>query len=190
MGLSIGQIPGNLNGLARSAPLNRGGLRVDGPRLIGGRDRDNRPVGANFFRRGEAEPIRAGFGRNTITAPGAAVLVLGQTIRSARSIVPTVQELRERLRENFENSPIVGNAREANEFQRDPGLRPIQTRRLDPAAQARNFVNAIDEAAGITQARLRGEEPETTEPRASIRINGNDFQFTQAANEQRLNVFA
>jgi hypothetical protein len=44
------------------------------------------------------EPVRAGFGKNTLSPPAAALITLGANLERAREVVPTFEELRAELR--------------------------------------------------------------------------------------------
>lgn len=100
---------------------------------------DEPRAGAALLDREPPRDLRAGFGKDTITPPGAAVSALGQGLRTARQVVPQLvemaQEQRQRRAEEGRADQEAGTAR-----------RPEQ-RRLEAAPQAANFVNGLGGAA-------------------------------------------
>ena len=127
----------------------------------------------------DAEPLRVGFGQGTVSGPTAAVTALDKGMNGARELMRKAEELRQRQRDRRE----VNEARSA-EFRR------VERRRLDPAAQGRNFINSLNEAAGVAAARLSGEEPESTEQTPTITINGQTIAYRQPASGITLDVRA
>jgi len=104
--------------------------------------------------------------------------------RQARDVIPSIQETRARVRER------VSEVRKA-QTDRATQLREAARNRPNPALQARRFVQTLNDVSATTAARLNNEEPPESEPRASIRIGGETYPYTQVnAPRQALDVFA
>ncbi len=184
MGLRIGDIPSRLGSLTPSA-------RTEPPKIVKAELRPLRAVNRDearpnlFFDREKPEIVRAGFGEGTVSTPTAAIHALRGGLRSARRAVPSVEQTREQLRERLAEQREEGALRA--EARREH-LRRVEFRRPDPAAQARNFINQVDRAAGAALARANEEPPEPAANAARIQINGEAFDFTRRNEEPLFDV--
>lgn len=172
MGAEIGLIPGFLASNPSSQAVR--------PALFGQED-DPRDLGP-FFRRERREPPRVGFGEGTVSTPGAAIEALGRGLRAARQIVPSAEETRNDLRQSLESRRAALAERAQARPEDEGGVAgniPFTERRIvrrvpEPSAQARHFVNRLNETAGAVQARLGGEATEApTGP--SFEVGGQTF---------------
>lgn len=114
----------------------------------------------------ERNPVRAGFGENTLSPLGAALETLDTNLEVAEEIVPTVQELREQSRVNQaqlrEDNPTFRSGENTGELRRRESVRPEP----DPAVQ--NFVQDVGaveerstpEAVGLSTAANAPETPQ------------------------------
>jgi len=158
-----------------------------------------RLFGANRDEQGQSAPFnrpqvdvpRAGFGDGTVSVPAAAFGTLRNGLRQARSIVPSREEVRERIRDRVQEDRERRAERIEARREREEQARRIERRIPEPSAQARNFVNTLDRTAATAEARLRGEEPPARdENRPRLDINGQTFEFTRppADNTPRFDV--
>lgn len=190
MGLQIGGIASTLGAARTASALFPATTNRNQVELLGAQPDRNENLRGLFAREQQPAFVRVGFGEGTVSTPAAAFFAIDRTVESARKVIPTFQEVRERLRENLDNAPFTRQAENQNEFQREPGLRRVTSRIPEASAQARNFVNTLNETAGATQARLSGEEVQQDETRAQLQINGQNFDFTRTNAGSRLNLFA
>ena len=188
MGLSIGQTPGTSiplrsTGAIRPNPATEGG---DPPRdLIS----SNGGVEAeNVFQRESKTPTPgAGFGRNTISGPAAAVVTLTRGVEAVADILPSVEEVRARARQAARERQD-----QLDERVREPAAESrVEIRIPDASAQARNFINSLDETASRVDARLAGRDPEPA-ARVSFQSGGETFPVANDASRpgQRINFTA
>jgi len=188
MGLNIGNIGASLSGL-RSLP-QFGQVRLPAASTAApplGSSQDDGAPGPFFKERDEA-PLRAGFGRGSLSPQGAALLTINRTTEQVRENTPTIEDIRARFREarSAEDADETRRAR----FERDDAgdARRIQTRIPAAAAQARNFISEINQTIVDTQARLRGEESGGATGGPTIQIGGESFAFGIADPGSRLDV--
>ncbi len=125
MGLNIGQIPVSLAARPDKAVVTRPSRR-DGGDAPG------------------QEQTRAGFGENTLSPGSAALRAIDVSLREARRVVPTVEELREDFRARRAETEAAVAAREATANDaRDPATEEAvpaeQATRPEPAPQVRAF---------------------------------------------------
>lgn len=97
MGLQIGESVAALAALRPITPPPQGqeaasrSLASNPQQQEGGNGRSNR--------REQVDTLQAGFGANTVSVPGLALRTVDRNLASAREAVPSVEELREALRE-------------------------------------------------------------------------------------------
>lgn len=196
MGLNIGGNPAALAGARVAGDLFalRSRERADGPRLLGAPEPRER--GGPFFQKEPQQKARVGFGEGTVSVPGAALDTIGRGVRNARQSVPTVEEIRQEHRARRAEIRAAAERREVKRPRRpepperprrpEPPERPQRTERPQrrvqmrlpaPAAQARNFINQLDQTAAIAQARVTGQEIPAGPARASFEVNGQTFAF-------------
>lgn len=175
MGLSIGQ----------SASVLRGIMPGNAARLYG----DQAQLGFRSASRTDTEenrglPIReeprvvqrVGFGEGTVSVPVAAARTLGSGLDSARRVVPSVEELL--------NERRARSAEEREERARELEENEPQATRLEPVTAAKNYINAVNEAIGVANARLAGEEPPAADnAQAAITIGGETFDIRTPARQ-------
>ncbi len=186
MGLSIGQTPGS------SIPLRNTGARRPDLAIEGGDPpRDFISAGndqaENVFKRETKVPTPgAGFGRDTISAPAAAVVTLTRGVEAVKDTLPSVEESRERLRQaaRERQDQLDDRVRDTAEDRR------IEVKIPDASAQARNFIRSLDETAARVDARLEGREPEAA-TRVAFEVNGETFPVVDRSRPgQRINFTA
>ncbi|MDP7638971.1 MAG: hypothetical protein QGG73_04555 [Candidatus Hydrogenedentes bacterium] len=127
---------------------------------------------SNPFARPERATVRAWFGEGTLSGPSAAVIALDRGLWSARRVVPSLPQ------EGANFNEQIADQREARSEQAARAQAAACAEQSVAAVtnQARNFINDINEAAGVALAKIRGEEP--AEPTgASVEIGGEAFQF-------------
>lgn len=178
MGASIGQLPATLS-------ASRAALRRERPATpeLGFRGEDNSDQSAERLGRSEEKvAVRAGFGEGTVSGPGAALITLSRGVRAAREIVPTLQELsaEARNRATSDRDAVQRDAIRRDTTPREAERPRVQSRVLEPATQARNFVNAINTAAGEVQSRVTGQ-PTPGLSRATFEIRGQTFSAGEIA---------
>ncbi len=179
MGFGIGQTTGPVSVL----PVFRAGRSVTDEFGLTGQVRSPEDEGsvADLFNRERPQTFRVGFGDGTVSAPAAAVSALGRGLSGARRIVPSAEEVWQRQHERRD-----ANARATQQTE----YRRLERRRLDVMAQSRSFINRLNEVAGMTEARLRGEESPPAEDGATLEMDGETFAFRGPANGFNLDVFA
>ena len=169
MGLSIGNIRSTLGGIQVPRGLPEGGQPFVGFNSRAQAAGKERFVPKFLGQREDKLVTRVGFGPGTISTPIAAF----QTIREG------VVESSERIQSLRQEQQV---RRSADRRERRDDLARLQRRRAEfripePSRQARNFVNAINETASFTQARLEGQEIPAGPGRASFQVNGQTFTF-------------
>lgn len=116
----------------------------------------------------KTEPLRTGFGKGTISAPGAAMRTLNRGLESARQAVPDLQEV---------FAEQAARRDEAAQARRD-AQRAAVVELLDPSRAVRSYLNTLNQAAETAQARVTGEAPPTDpRSRATIQVNGQTMGF-------------
>ena len=172
MGLSIGQSLGFLQP-ARNAPqFQRAERAPEAPPRVGFSIDSEDSDRSNPFARTERAVVRIGFGEGTISAPGAAVITLRRGLRSARQIVPPLPQERADFGSRIADQ---GAARAERNARAQAAQRADRTIAV-ATNQARNFINDVNEAAGVALARVRGEEPDEAFGTA-IEVGGQAFRF-------------
>lgn len=168
---AINRAGGYASGAGTSA---LGGTSAAGTAGLRSSSASERPNAASFIRSAGQEPLRAGFGDNTISQPGAAFSAISEGLSSGRQVVEKTRALRERQEARREE------AARASEQRRE---RLMRTERAvpNPAVQARNYVNSINQAAGAALARVNGEPPPAEPARASIAVNGEQIPVRTTA---------
>ena len=173
MGLSIGQSLGFFQP-ARVAPqiqrADRGSETT--PRVGFSIDSAEDSGRSNPFNRPERSVVQIGFGENTISGPSAAAIALNRGLRSARRIVPPLPQ------EGRDFGDRISQQREARAERsaRAVNLERAERNRVVVTNQARNFINDVNEAAGVALARVRGDAPAEASG-ASIEVGGRSFRF-------------
>lgn len=166
MGMRIGETPAALAGSRYGATPQRDTTPVS--------SRKSTPLPIPGVK-DEPEVIRAGFGRGTVSLPAVAVRTLDRNLQNGRSMVPTVEELREERRQRL--------AEEAAQAARQqPAPQPaarinIQRDQEQARARTRELVNDMNEAAMRARQRLENDAAAPAEARASIRIANETIDF-------------
>lgn len=186
MGLTIGQAPVIVaaQGIRNTRPVSffDAGER-DRTRLLGQDDQSDRPA---LFRESRDQAPRVGFGPDTLSTPAAALNALQGTVRNVREATPTLQEISIGLRrESQEQRALIRERQIQDSFERrgierspfgenNRGATRIEFRVPEPAAQARNFINTLNDAAGSAQARFsNADAPPQSGP--TFQANGEQF---------------
>ena len=118
----------------------------------------------------EPQPVQAGFGDNTFSPQGAALATLDSNLAISRSLVPTVEELRERARvvqsERLEETPTRRLVDGSNDLRQRESVRP------DPSPDVQNFVDQSAPRADVEAAPelepLAGSDNSTAPPPEAI----------------------
>lgn len=177
MGLNIGAITRDVSFTSATQPSVNGisTTRFQRGTAVSTQSQDgSNPLQGPVFNRNQPE-LRAGFGANTLSPPGAALQTLNRGVEAVRQHTPTLQQQQEELRSRY--------AKLRTQFETKA---PPPPRRLDlvsPRAQAvqrtGQFVSSLNEAANTAQARVRGVQPTSTQPGPQITINNQTFPLTQ-----------
>jgi len=111
-----------------------------------------------------------------VSAPLAAVRTLDGGLESARRVVPSYEEVSAEQRSR--------RAEQREERARAAGENQARLQGVAAVAASRSFVNAVNEAAAVAQARLAGEEaPTAANTGATVEVNGQAFDIRTLANE-------
>ncbi len=137
------------------------------------------------------QTLRAGFGKDTVSVPGATMRTLGKGLDGARQVVPTLEDLQEETRDRVaqQRESLAKDAAIARDFQ---PFRASQS----AAQNAQDLVNGINSAEEMAQARLSGETPPETGTRATLVVNGQSMGYiqsqagTESVKSGSLDVFA
>jgi hypothetical protein len=201
MGLSIGQTGTDPSAL-RAAAEDRAGLAerpvpsepADEPQANGGPQADtlrrNNVTQSNLLETNEANtfaradriaPVSAGFGDNTLSVQGAALVTVGTNLRRAREIVPTVQELSQASLDGRREQATARAETEIQGLQGSPGqeagatvprgtgaeaTRRIERFRPEAAPQVRSFTQP-GEPASATRS-TGAPAPDESDPAAVV----------------------
>lgn len=133
---------------------------------------------ADLFKKETKEISQVGFGDGTVSVMGEAAKAIDKGVKSVRRIVPEVTDL---LRAQQERR---------SEQTRDLG-RQTERRRLDVQAEARTFINRLNEAAGAVplQRSSDSEGTATEQSGARITVNGTTLGFSVGTTSgSKLNV--
>lgn len=155
MGLQIGQNPAIVAGGDAFASARARRARQEAAR---------REEIAPSLQREKPEPVRAGFGRNTLSPPAAALMTLGANLERAREVVPTFEELRAELRASREEAA-------RKEAQRQSRATFDDAAGSNRAAEAGPSTrSAATSSPGLSRAARAAYAPETALPRQSADI--------------------
>ncbi len=169
MGLSIGNIQSTLGGIQVPRGLPEGGQPFVGFNQRARTEGRERFAPKFLGQREEKLVTRLGFGQGTISTPVAAFQTIKEgVVEGSERIHLLRQEQRVRLSED--------RRRRREDLERLRRRRP-EFRIPEPSAQARKFVNALNETASFTQARLEGQEIPAGPGRDSFQVNGQIFTF-------------
>jgi hypothetical protein len=118
------------------------------------------PSKSLYSRRDEATP-RVGFGEGTISGPTAAVRTIGSNMAAARSLVPSVEELRAEARDRIEakRREMAAEAVSRMQQQADTAARASSVPARDSAKNAEEVLARLDEAAARSRTPDRTESP-------------------------------
>ena len=143
-----------------------------------------------MFPEDRADIPQVGFGDGTVSIPGMAVETVRRGVTYARQIVPTVEEARERVQGRIaEQRDREEQARTERTDERKPREVPRTYLRMpDAAADARVFINRVNEAAGAAMTRAEGQEPEPAQQPARLRVNGQTYDFAARLNRPTFDV--
>ena len=196
MGLSIGQIPAALAGLRSSPEFGRVRFREDADPSFARRAESDDTPALGLGRREEALP-RAGFGEGTLSPQGAALRTINRTVEESRRALPSLDDIRSRFQANA--AEARREAQEASVATREreevsprateerPQIQRVERRIPEAAAQARRFINDVNEAAAQAVERTGGEiAPRPTG--ASIEIRGERIPIPPRDERPRIDV--
>jgi len=186
MGLSIGQIPAAVAGLRSSPEFGRVRLRDRGSVSLREAGAQEEPRALGFGARDDANTPRAGFGDGTLSPQGAALRTIRRTVEEARDALPTLDDIRARFqaaaaedrRAAREAGFAAGGLENARETPREElGVRRVERRIPEAAAQARRFISGISEAAASASERTGGETTTARAAGPSIQIGSEQISF-------------
>ena len=143
MGLQIGESVASLAALRQITPPPQGQEAAN--RTLASDPQQQNGANGRSNRRDQVDFLQAGFGANTVSVPGLALRTVDRNLASAREAVPTVEELRETLRERQQ---------EVREAQRVASAQPTPTGEADEEEAAQQPVRFRPEAS----PRVRGFE--------------------------------
>ena len=138
-------------------------------------------VARALFDRNPRPAFRVGFGDGTVSVPGAAVNALDRGLYAGRRAVWTARQVHQ------QNQERQGKKIEPT---RRPPYRQLERRPIDVALNSRSFIARLNDVAGTTEARLRGDEPPPAENGAVIEVNDETFRFRSPPNGARLDLLA
>jgi hypothetical protein len=203
MGLPIGQAPVSLNAVAGTRSVRSVSFfdRTDRDpvRTLGNRnDSDTKGLLGNSERSRPQLRERS----ELRSAPAAALDIVSRTVEDGKRLVPSISELqlgfqrqaadsRAQTREQLQ-SQLLGNGNKSplevqGGFEAKSPKR-VQFRLPDPSAQARNFINALNETAGDLQAKFGGRDIAPPSTGASFQLNGENFPVRDTSSGGRLNI--
>ena len=141
MGLQIGESVASLAAFRQITPPPQGQEAVN--RTIAPDPQQQSGANGRSNRRDQVDTLQAGFGANTVSVPGLALRTVDRNLASAREAVPTVEELRESLRERQQEvreAQRVASARPSPEAEEARGeeAQPVRFR-PEPSPQVRGF---------------------------------------------------
>jgi len=156
------------------------------PDLLGQRQEDE-SVDPFTRYRARPEPERVGFGRGSVSVPTVTVRTIDRNVESARQAVPTIEETRQRIRERLDEvqQQLTSEAETPERPKFDVTVGAPQA-----AAQARSFINDVNQAAAAAFARAEGQPAPETSPRVDIRIGDTTAPFLRPTNNPAFNFFA
>jgi len=197
MGLSIGQIPAALAGLRSSPEFGRVRLREDTDPSIPRRAQSDEQPALGLGRREETLP-RAGFGEGTLSPQGAALRTVNRTIEESRRALPSLDDIRSRFQANAaearreaQEASLAARREERPVEQRPaedrPAIQRVERRIPEASAQARRFINDVNDAAAQAIERTGGEVP-VRPTGASIEIRGERTPITERDDRTRIDV--
>lgn len=196
MGLSISQIPATLAGLRSSPEFGRVRLREDTDLSAPRRAQSDEQPTLGLGRREEALP-RAGFGEGTLSPQGAALRTINRTVEESRRALPSLDDIRSRFQANAaearreaQEASLAAPREEAvvrRVEEERPAIQRVERRIPEPAAQARRFINGINDATAQAIERTGGEVPARPEG-ASIEIRGERIPIAGREDRPRIDV--
>ena len=185
MGLTIGQAPALLGAQGVSS------VRPTSFFDAGARDRtrsSSQTESSNalsLLGQRESESPRVGLGPGTLSGPGAALNALQRTVRQVRETQPTIQEINIGFQQNAAVERAFQREQREQEFRsevseidrgilgsREASGNRVEFRIPEPAAQARNFINSLNDAAGAAQARFAESSEPAPASGPSFQANG------------------
>lgn len=194
MGLSIGQVPAALAGLRSSPEFGRVRFREETDPSFSRRAESDDSPALGLGRREETLP-RAGFGEGTLSPQGAALRTINRTVEESRRALPSLDDIRLRFQANAaearraaqEESLATRDDVRTRTAEERPQVQRVERRIPEPAAQARRFINDVNEAAAQAVERTGGEPVQRLEG-ASIQIRGARTPIAARDERPRIDV--
>jgi hypothetical protein len=141
--------------------------------------------GNTAFPKSRPEPIKIGFGKDSVKIPNIMVATIKRNVRQARELIPTIEESEARVRDRVEE-----DARRLSERNRQaPKSLDLSASKQSAENNARSFISSLNTAAG--EARFRtgtGEQPPTN--RLDIRIGDTQVPFDKPESRPPLDLLA
>lgn len=132
-----------------------------------------------------AEPVKVGFGNDSVKVPNLAVSTIKRNVRQAGDVIPTLEESQARVRER-----VAEDERRVAEQKPEPSKQfDLRASREAAISNARSFVSKID--ATIAETRFRtgnGEAPATN--RLDIRIGDTQIPYDKPDSRTPLDLRA
>ncbi|NUM56499.1 MAG: hypothetical protein HUU46_22945 [Candidatus Hydrogenedentes bacterium] len=143
------------------------------------------PDGDAPFTRDRKEPVKVGFGNDSVKIPNLAANTIKRNVRQAGELIPTLEESEARVRKRVEE-----DAKRLAERDAEPPKRlDIRASQETAVNAARSFISGVNDAAG--QARFRtgqAEQPPTN--RLDIRIGDAQIPYDKPQPQKPLDLFA
>lgn len=139
-----------------------------------------------FFQSRETEPLKVGFGSDSVKIPDLAANTIKRNVRQAEELVPTLRESEDRVRDRIEQ-----DERNLTEQDNRAELRRLDLRASQQAAvdSTRTFISTLNNAAGEALARTGQSEPVQTN-RLDIRIGDTQIPYDKPDARPPLDLFA
>ncbi|MCC6793482.1 MAG: hypothetical protein IT366_00070 [Candidatus Hydrogenedentes bacterium] len=138
------------------------------------------------FRSKSKEPLKVGFGNDSVKVPNLAANTIKRNVRQAEELIPSLRESEERVRNRIEK-----DERNLTEQDNRAEQRRLDFRASQQAAvgSTRSFVSSVNYAAGEALVRTGQSEPAQTN-RLDIRIGDTQIPYDKPDTRQPLDLFA
>ena len=189
MGMEIGRVVGvaPVASQGQSAPRVQLLTQREARPQLGAGGQDEATLGPLLGQQ-EPEPQRAGFGDGTVSVPTATVRTIGRNLNEARRLLPSQEEIQTQVRDRVASLRDQLKSQQPAQVQAQP-LDLVQPK-VEAKRAARAYVSQLNEAAGVAQSRLKGEQPEPTGPNATIRIGNETTNLRRQPGTPALDVLA
>ena len=133
----------------------------------------------------QPEPVKIGFGSDSVKIPSLAVATIKQNVRQAEVLIPTLEESQARVHERVQED----QRRLTEQKQEPPQTLDFRAAQSSAANSARAYLSSINAAAG--EARFRtgvGDEAQTN--RLDVRIGDTVIPLEKTESRPPIDLFA